>query len=192
MTQLYHIPSDASLEAVRRQLALLQSDRVVVVVPPDWTELDNLARMHILQRQAQTLGREIAVVTRHGATRKAAKLAGIPVFATVQRAGRAHWRMQPATARIDSRRKGYNLPEAPAGSRRSIAGLLTRPHLRRARQRRIEIEQQVRRPVSFWVRWAGTLAMAAVLTLVLLTVALYVLPAATITLVPATFILIAS
>ena len=73
MADTVHISSDASFEVVRRQVGQNRSERLILVLPVGWTEIDNLARMRLLQRQAQIQGSEIALVTHHEATRHAAK-----------------------------------------------------------------------------------------------------------------------
>ena len=76
MAETIQIAPDASFEAVRRRIGRNRADRLVLELPDGWAELDNLARMRLLQRQAQIQGSELALVTGHEATRKAAKQAG--------------------------------------------------------------------------------------------------------------------
>jgi hypothetical protein len=182
--EIIAVSPQANLEAVRRRLALGRSDRVALELPEEWPELDNLARMRLLLRQAQIQRRHLALITRHEATRKTAHVLGIPVFARSEDAQRGRWSMAPDLPLVDPRRPASGLPEAPPWRRQEIVAQSARPTHHQARQRRIRLEEVRRRPLPFWLRFSGYLAMGAVVAAVLAFFAFYVLPAATITVVP--------
>ncbi|MFN3333612.1 MAG: hypothetical protein ACK47M_13980, partial [Caldilinea sp.] len=73
MTEFYQVPPDASLEAVRRTLGQWRNKRIALELPEGWLELNNVARMRLVQRQAQIQKNEIAIITGEPATRGAAK-----------------------------------------------------------------------------------------------------------------------
>ena len=54
-----------------------------MLLPEGWLELDNVARLRLLQRQAIVQQVDLALITHQRATRKAAKQVGIPVFKDV-------------------------------------------------------------------------------------------------------------
>lgn len=184
MTELYQIPPDASLETVRRTLGQWRNRRIALELPEGWLELNNVARMRLLQRQAQIQQNEIAIITREPATRTAAKQVGVPVFSRVEQAAGDHWRMKPLLPLIDPRRPDASLPEPPPWRRQEIVARQTMPTQRQARQRRIQSETAYRKPTPIWMRIAGNLMMGLLIVAALVGFTYYVLPAATITLTP--------
>ena len=184
MVEIIPVAPEANVEAVRRQLAQGHSVQVALVLPDDWAELDNVARLRLVQRQAQVQRRHVALVTRHESTRKHAQQIGIPVFDVVEDAERRGWQMSPDLPRIDPRHPDQSLPEPPPWRRADIVRRQSRPSLHQARQRRIKAEARTRQPLPFWLRFTGYLAMAALLAVVLGGFVRYILPAATITLYP--------
>ena len=184
MTELYQVPPDASLEAVRRSLGQWRNKRIALELPEGWLELNNVARMRLVQRQAQIQHNEIAIITREPATRSAAKQVGVPVFGRAEQAAGDRWRMDPLLPLIDPRRPDVGLPDAPPWRRQDIVARQSLPTQRQARQRRIKSEAAYRRPTPLWMRLAGNLLMAALIVAALAGFTYYVLPAATITLTP--------
>lgn len=185
---LLNVPPDAGIEAVRRQLAQADGARIALVLPDGWDELDNPARMRLIQRQAQIQKTHLALITRAETTRKIARQLGVPVFARAEnlegglRLGA--WRMQPAAPLIHPRNPAAGLPDPPPWRRAEIVERSARPSLHATRLRRIHMEERNRRPLPFWLRFAGYLAMGTLVVTLLAFFALYVLPAATITLAP--------
>ncbi|MBW7884047.1 MAG: baseplate J/gp47 family protein [Caldilineaceae bacterium] len=184
MTEIYRISPDASFETVRRMLGQLHHQRVALELPEGWLELDNVARMRLLQRQAQIQHCEIALITRHAATRTAARQIGVPVFAHPEEAARDRWHMTPLLPLIDPHHPDRGLPDPPPWRRADEVQRRARPTLYQARQRRIKTESLYRRPAPTWMRWAGNVVMSLLIVAVLAGFSYYVLPAATITLHP--------
>ncbi|MEM7131394.1 MAG: baseplate J/gp47 family protein [Chloroflexota bacterium] len=182
--ELYQIDPDSSAETVRRMLPRLRKAQVVLELPSGWSELDNMARMRLLQRQAQILQMDIALVTTHAETRRAARQTGIPVFHSPNQAFNSRWQMKPLMPLVDPKQPDVGLPEAPHWRRDEIVERINRPRVRRSRQSRIEAEERFRRPMPIWVRWLGNTIMGGMIGVLLLAFAFYVLPAATITLIP--------
>ncbi len=185
MAKIIQVHPDDSAEAVRRLLPQVRNERqVVLALPPGWTELDNMARMRLLQRQGQLLHIDIALATRHEATRKAAKQVGIPVYNRAEDAIARTWQMRPLSPLVDPNAPNAGLPEAPHWNQDKIIERVSRQRTRRARRRRIDAEERYRRPTPNWLRWAGYGFMGSLIVALLLLFTLYVLPAATVTLVP--------
>jgi hypothetical protein len=184
MTTVLSIDPEARIEAVRRQLAQQRNRRVVLDLPDDWGELDNAARMRLLQRQAQIQRCELGVVTRNEATRKAARQVGVPTFARVEDAEGRTWWMSPSLPPVDLRNPAAGLPEPPPWRRDEAVAALARPSRHQARQQRIRTEERYRRPLPLWLRIAGYTLIGALLVALLAGFTLYVLPAATITVAP--------
>lgn len=186
---ILNVPPDARIEAVRRQLAQTRAPRVALILPEGWTELDNQARMRLIQRQAQIQRCHLALITRAETTRKIARQLGVPVFSRPQNtegvlAQANNWRMAPAAPLIHPKNPAAALPEPPPWRREEIVKRTSRPTLHATRLHRIQMEERNRRPLPFWLQFTGYVAMSALVVTVLAFFAFYVLPAATITLSP--------
>nr|HMN30397.1 baseplate J/gp47 family protein [Caldilineaceae bacterium] len=184
MTETLHIDPDSRLEAVRRQLTHYRGRQIVLLLPDGWSELDNTARMRLLQRQAQIQRSELALVTRQEATRKVASALGIPVFNRIEEAEERHWRMDPALPLVDLRKPAAGLPDPPPWRRPDLVQRMARPTLHQARQQRIRSEARYRQLLPTWLRLVGYSFAGALIVLLLGGFTIYVLPAATVTVTP--------
>jgi hypothetical protein len=184
MTEILTVDPIARLEAVRRHLAKHRRKRILLDLPDEWTELDNAARMRLLQRQAQIQQCELGLVTRNEATRKAAQQVGVPVFHRVEDAEGRAWRMHSDLPPVDLRRPAAGLPDPPPWRRGDLVANMARPTLHHARQARIRSEARYRQPLPLWLRLVGYGMMGALMILLVGGFGVYVLPAATVTLVP--------
>lgn len=184
MVEILPVLPQANVEAVRRQLARGRTPHVALALPEGWFELDNIARLRLLQRQAQIQRRHLALITSHESTRKLAQSLGIPVFLQAEEAQRRKWQMVPDLPMVDPRYPGQGLPEPPPWRRSEIVARSARPSRHQTRQRRIRAEEAARRPLPYWLRFVGYVAMAGIVAVVLNFFVFSVLPAATITLVP--------
>ncbi len=184
MAQILEVTPEATLSAVRRQLAQWRRERVALLVPEGWSELDNSARMRLLQRQAQIQQCHLALITRDPTIHAAANQVGIPVFVNPKDALANRWRMSPMLPLVHPRHPELGLPDPPRWRRERIAAHETLPGQYRARQARIRAEEIYRRPLPAWLRLLGNLLMGGLIALALGLFVVYVIPAATITLVP--------
>lgn len=165
-------------------MARMRSDHIALALPEGWLELNNMARLRLLQRQAMIQRRHLALITEHEATRKAASTLGIPVFTRPDEAQHGHWRMSSNLPLVDPAKPQATLPDPPPWRREEIVARSARPSHHQARQRRIRLEEKRRVRLPFWLQLAGYAAMAALMVAVLGFFTFYVLPAATITLAP--------
>lgn len=184
MTQILEISPEATLQSVRQQLSQWRQTRVALLLPAEWTELDNAARLRLVQRQAQIQRCHLALITRDPVTRAAAAQVGVPAFIYPEEALRDNWTMQPMLPLIHPRRPDLALPETPRWRRQRIMARESLPAQYRARQQRINAEERYRRPLPTWLRWSGNILMGGLIAVALIWFAIYVLPAATITLQP--------
>lgn len=184
MVEIISVSPQANVEAVRRQLARGRTERVALLLPDGWTELDNAARMRLVQRQAQIQHRHLSVITRHEGTRKIAQQLGIPVFVQPDDAQRGRWRMSPDLPLIDPQHPDATLPERPPWRRPEILPRSARPSHHQARLARIRAGERRRHGLPFWMRLLGYGAMGSVVAVVLLLFVRFVLPAATVTITP--------
>ena len=178
------IPSDAAFESVRRQLAQQRQTHVVLELPPGWTQLDNQARLRLLQRQAQYQRCQLGLVTQQDSVRKSARNIGIPAFSTREEVPGDRWRMHPSFPLIDAKQPDAGLPEAPAWRRDVIVARAAQPRAHRRRQERIKQEASNRGPLPWWLRLAAYLLMALLMAGLLAAFTLNILPAATVTVKP--------
>ena len=184
MVEILPVFPQANVEAVRRQLARGHTPHVALVLPDGWFELDNVARLRLLQRQAQIQRRHLALITRQESTRRLAQSLGIPVFVEAGDAQRHRWEMYPELPLVDPRSPAKGLPEPPPWRRAEIVAAKARSNHFQTRQRRIRAEEAARRPLPYWLRFVGYLAMGSVVAVVLRFFIFNVLPAATVTIVP--------
>ncbi len=184
MTEFITVSPESGLEAARRQLAQHRHKRIVLELPEGWTGLDNMARVRLIQRQAQYQRCDLALVTRDEATRKAAQQLGVPVYAERAAVAHSRRRMQPLLPLLNSRHPERSLPDPPPWRHEDVRRRAARPERYLARRQRIRAEARYRKPLPGWMAYVGYSAAAALVGLCLLFFLIYVLPAATITLTP--------
>ena len=184
MVEFLTVSPDARLDAVRRQVAQLRGKQIALQLPPGWDELNNPARVRLLQRQVQAQRSELALVTADAATTKAAHALGIPVFLHPEDAAQRAWQMDSLLPWVDPRRPAAALPEPPPWRRSKLVAGAAKPTLHKARQERIALEAKLRRAVPAWLSWVGYGLFGALILFLLGLFARYVLPAATITVRP--------
>lgn len=178
------VPPRAAFESVRRQLAQLRTSHVILELPPGWTELDNLARLRLLQRQAQYQHCHLALITDQADLRKSAQQTGIPAFAARDAVPGDRWRMDVLYPLLDPKRPFAGLPEAPAWLESDLVARASQPAAHRKRQQRIDDESVHRALMPWWLRLVVYSGMAMLMVAMLAAFAVNVLPAATITVTP--------
>ena len=184
MAQILDVTPDATLHSIRRQLSQWRMERVALFLPEEWGGLENSAQVRLLQRQAQIQLCHLALITRNPTIRAAAQQVGVPVFVHAEEALRDNWRMSPLLPLIHPKRPELALPDPPRWRRARIMAEETLPNRFRSRQKRIRAEETYRRPLPGWMRLTGNLFMGGLIAAALILFAVYVVPAATITLTP--------
>lgn len=184
MVQILEVNPDATLDVVRHQLTQWRRTRVALLLPDGWPELDNAARVRLVQRQAQIQRCHLGLITRDPTIRQAANQVGVPTFINPDEALRDNWRMDPLLPLINPHRPERSLPEPPRWRRNHILAQETNPTHYRARQQRIRAEARYRQPLPGWLRWVGNVAGGLLIVALLAFFVIYVIPAATITLSP--------
>jgi len=184
--ELIYVKGDIRIEALRQELARVGSGQVAVVLPQQATQLESLPRMRLLQRQAQALEQELAIVTGNPSIRRNAKRLGIPVYNKDSALRGRRWRMGREPS-ISSANPALGLPEPPPWRKEDgspNAQMQSRPGLYRSRQRRIAAGRRYRRLTPIWLQAFGYLLLGLCMVALLGGFVYYVLPAATVTLVP--------
>jgi hypothetical protein len=187
VVELLHIEHDVRVEALRQQLARMGSGAVAVVLPRGCAQLESLTQLRLLQRQAQTRGQELALVTKDSSIRRNAKRLGIPVFGSEAALRWRRWRTGGAAPYIDANYAGVEFPDPPhwrkkQGTIDPKVGKL--PSLERSRSRRIRATRRYQRATPLWLQLIGYLFVGLFLVTFLGGFVYFVLPAATVTLVP--------
>ncbi|MDH7486032.1 MAG: baseplate J/gp47 family protein [Anaerolineae bacterium] len=180
VTQIIELSEEMSLPAIQRRLARAQGPRVLLVLPRGGQVLANPARLRVIRRQARQQGLQVALVTSDRLTRQLAGEAGLQVFATVRRGERARrWRQPgPEEPLPDPSGPRHAPPPGRVGHRRKGR---PQPLLRR------DPPPLPDRRSPRWRPWAEALGLFVFLLLCLASLAallLFVVPAATVTLVP--------
>jgi len=184
MAQILEVTPEATLSAVRRQLSQWRRERVALLLPDGWREVDNSAQMRLLQRQAQIQQCHLGLITRDPTIHAAANQVGVPIFLQPEDALSGQWRMSPMLPLVHPRRPELGLPDPPRWRRERITARETLPSQYRSRQARIRAEELYRRPLPAWLRLLGNLLMGGLIAAALGFFVIYVIPAATITLEP--------
>jgi hypothetical protein len=98
--QVIHLEVDDDITAVRARLEKAESSRVLLVVPPACQALDSLLDFKLLQRYAESLALEVALVTNSSKRRVLARQLGFSVFASARWGQqRTKWRRPKAIPR---------------------------------------------------------------------------------------------
>ncbi|MCK4472321.1 MAG: baseplate J/gp47 family protein, partial [Anaerolineae bacterium] len=104
MTQVIHLEVDDDITAVRARLEKAEAPRVLLVVPAGCEAFDNLLDFKLLQRYAESLALEVALVTNSSKRRVLARQVGFSVFVSAKWGQkRSKWRRPKATPRWGSR-----------------------------------------------------------------------------------------
>ena len=184
MTEILKITPETTLNAVRRQLTGLRRQRVALLLPDDWQELQNTAQIRLLQRQAQRQRCELGFITRNEQLHQLAHSVGVPTFVKPDEAMNNKWRMHPFMPLLNPRRLADGLPDEPRWRRRKLIEVETTPTYYQSRQKRIRSEAAYRQPLPAWLQWLGTGLAGLLMVAAVGFFVLYVVPAATIILVP--------
>ncbi|MBX3012781.1 MAG: baseplate J/gp47 family protein [Caldilineaceae bacterium] len=184
MTEILTIDPAATLSTVHRLLMPWRQQRVAVFLPDGWQAIQNTTQLRLLQRQAQRQRCELALITRNEDLQRMANSVGIPVFIKPEEALVGTWRMQPLLPLLHPRRLADGLPDEPRWQRRKIIDLESSPTYYRSRQARIRAEAIYRQPLPAWLSWLGTTLAGLLIAAMVGLFVFYVVPAATITLVP--------
>jgi len=103
-TQIIHLEVDDDITAVRARLEKAEASRVLLVVPPGCQAFNSLLDFKLLQRYAESLALQVALVTNSSQRRVLARQLGFSVFVSAgwgQR--RSKWRRPKATPRWGKR-----------------------------------------------------------------------------------------
>ena len=160
---------------------------VALVLPGGCSQLESLPRLRLLQRQSQFLGQKLALVTSDLTIRKNAKRLGIPVFGSEAAVRLRRWGRGGSPPVIESNRPGAWLPEPPQWRKHNGSidpKLAARPRLDRVRSRRVRATRRYQSSTPLWLQVVGYLFVGIFLASFLGGFLYFVLPAATVTLVP--------
>ena len=103
-TQVIHLEADDNITAVRARLEKAEASRVLLVVPPRCQALDSLLDFKLLQRYAESLALEVALVTNSSKRRVLARQLGFSVFVAARWGQtRTRWRRPKAIQRWGKR-----------------------------------------------------------------------------------------
>ncbi len=159
--QIIYLENDDDITSMRDRLDWAQAERVLLIVPPKCKALTNAINLKLLQRHAANLALDVALVARNRSTRKLAHEIDIDVFSSVGKAQQAGWR------------GAFEAEELPH-----------RVHdLDKAKIRRQPVPLQ--RDNSQFVQTIIAFVFFGMLFLIVLAGALFVVPSATVILIPA-------
>lgn len=79
------------IQSARDKLGWAQAQRVLLVWPPGSRVLDRQLDLVLLQRHAQALGAQLAIVSLHGPVRDHAQAIGLPVFDSIDASRQVRW-----------------------------------------------------------------------------------------------------
>ncbi len=197
-THVLEAPADISAAGLRQLLRQVESGRVILVltrgrarngsapaVTRDWAAYQRdggpaaetgLVLLHSLRRQADAQGVDVALVTRDERLRTQAAEVGLPVFGSVQGAQAHPWRLAPSQLEF--------IPPSPARDVREPVSVKRRGRLV-ARFRTVQLASGQRRPLPFLLETLLLLGVLLLFVTAISAVAAFIVPAATVRLVPA-------
>jgi hypothetical protein len=155
--------------------------RLLFILPEQADNFAHLARLRLLRQGADARGVEIALVTADADIRYFARLARIPTHTTEEKA-RQHWRWPKPEAPLPSPHKMRPTVIAPppdAGIAMRPPTILTRP------QGTVLLGEARVRPRRAWLAGLSVIIFMGLMVLALWGFTLYLLPQATVTLIPA-------
>ncbi len=91
-TQVVQLETYDDVISVRDKMGWGQTNRILLVWPPQGSVLDRRLDLVLLQRHSQSLGAQLALVCSYEEVRANARLLGIAVFDDVRRAQSGRWR----------------------------------------------------------------------------------------------------
>ena len=158
-TQVIQLDLHDDVTSVRDRMSWAKTERILLVFPHRFRILRRTLDLHLLQRHADTLGAQLAIVTRSEDLRRRAEELTIPAFGTT----------------VSARRKTWERGKAPAKPTRRF----DHPDLRQMRSEAFPPEARWRSLIGFRILFfsLAVLAIFAVLSLFI--------PSATIQLNPA-------
>lgn len=187
MAELLNVEYDTRIEALRQHLARTGRGAVALVLPEGCKQLESMPRLRMLHRQCQVRGQQLALVTKDSGIRKNAKRLGIRVFGSEAALRWRRWGKGGGPDSAHSHTPVTSLPEPPhwrKGDGSIDPRLSGRPRIDRIRRQRIRAARRYRRPTPLWLQLFGYILVGLFLVTFLGGFVYYVLPAATITLVP--------
>lgn len=160
-TQIIQLNKNDDYISVRDKMSWSQTGRILLVWPREGHVLETHLELNLVNRHANTLGAQLALVSRSSQVRFIAQEIGIPVFESPRRAQESHWRI--------GRRKNLDL------------------HLRETQTRREDLGKLVQPQSTSWLKHPTIqLTSFGLSVLALFILAIFILPSATLVLYPAT------
>lgn len=187
MAEFLNVAYNTRIEELRQQLAKKGRGAVAVVIPEGCEQLESMPRLRVLHRQCQVREQELALVTKDASLRKNAKRLGIPIFSSEAAVRWRRWGKAGAPVAQAVSPPVTSLPEPPHW--RKVDGSIDpklpgRPRIDRIRRQRIRAARRYRNTTPLWLQLFGYLLLGLFLVTFLGGFLYFVLPAATITLVP--------
>jgi hypothetical protein len=125
-TQVIKLDSHDDVTSVRDKMSWAKTERILLVFPPRSRMFARTLDLHLLQRHADMLGSQLAVVSNSVDERRSAEELSIPAFARIDIAHRKSWERKNAIKKpfrrnerpdLDQMRQEVFPPEAPWRSR---------------------------------------------------------------------------
>jgi hypothetical protein len=91
-TKILHLDPHDDVTSARDKMGWGQTNRILLVYPERGQVLNRRLDLTLLQRHSNSLGAQLALVTRDSEARFHARELGIPVFKTLRQAQSQHWR----------------------------------------------------------------------------------------------------
>lgn len=128
MEQIIYLDPEDDIITIRDNLNLAAARRVLLVIPPYSQVLRDRVDLRLVQRQAEQLQLEVALVTGDGEIRSMAREIGLPVFGSVEQGRkRRRWRPPPDEQEVWSpgrRDEAWQAAAARGGRPKSRAWLI--------------------------------------------------------------------
>lgn len=98
-TQIIQLEPHDDIVSTRDKMGWGQTGRILLIWPERGQVLNRRLDLVLLQRHSSQLGAQLALVTRDGEVRAFARQLAIPVFSSLRKAQKTHWRVDRRTRR---------------------------------------------------------------------------------------------
>lgn len=136
-TQIVRLEPHDDFISARDKMGWNQAGRILLVYPEGGQILNRRLDLELLHRRSTTLGAQLSIVTNDPEVKNLARQVGIPVYSSIQKAQKSHWKAdrrsgRKKTAQYPSGQPAPDLEEMRKAAHPETSKFLTNPGTRMA------------------------------------------------------------